>query len=312
MNVLLNIVFPVFGLIVTGYLAGRFGVLNAGAATSINRFVYYFALPPLLFTFTARVPVSESLNWPFVGAFLTGTLLTFALSFAVSRRFFANDRATSIIHGHAAVFANTVYMGIPLFLLAFGERGTMPAITGALCLLPVIGGVIAGVDVCLNRESATAGRIVRDVVGSLGRNPLLVAAAAGITFSLSGWVIPSALGTYLDMLGRVASPAALFTLGLSLIGQSLTANKAEVSWIVFVKLVLHPLVVGLLGAWVFGLSGRVLQSAVLLAGLPSGALVYVVAQRFDIFVGRASASIVVSTALSVVTLSGFLMWILGV
>jgi len=302
MHVLFDVVLPVFGLILTGHVAGRLRVLGGTAAAAINRFVFYFALPPLLFTFAARAPVAESLNWPFIGAFLGGTLATFACAFAVSRSIFRNDMATSIVHGHAAIFANTVYLGIPLFLLAFGEQGTMPAITAALCLLVVISGVIAGLDVCLNRAS-TPGLIMRDTLGSLVRNPLAVAALSGVLFSLWEIPVPGAIGTYLDMLGRVASPAALFTLGLSLVGQPFAANMREVGWLVFAKLVLHPLTVALLGVFLFGLEGRWLQSAVLLAALPSGALVYVVAQRFDIFVGQASATIIMSTAISIVTIS---------
>lgn len=311
MHVLFNIVMPVFGLVVTGYFAGRSGVLNAAAAAPINRFVYYFALPPLMFTFTARAPVAESLNWPFIGAFFVGSVLTFAVAYAVSRIVFRNDTATSIMHGHAAAFANTVYMGIPLFLLAFGEQGTVPAITAGVTQLFIIAPVIAGVDVCLNRVSAP-GRLLWDVGRSMATNPLLIAAMAGTAFAWWGAIIPAALATYLDMLGRIASPAALFTLGLSLVGQRLAADKGEVGWIAFAKLIIHPLAVGLLGAFAFDLTERGLQSAILLAALPSGALVYVVAQRFDLFVARASASIIVSTALSVATVSGLLMWMLGV
>lgn len=80
----------------------------------------------------------------------------------------------------------------------------------------------------------------------------------------------------------------------------------EVGWLILAKLILHPLAVGLLAAYVFDLEDRWLQSAVLLAALPSGALVYVVAQRFDIFVGRASSTIILSTALSMLTISALL------
>jgi hypothetical protein len=149
MNVIFEVVLPVFGLIITGYLAGRFRVLGGDAASAINRLVFYFALPALLFTFAARAHVAESLNWPFIGAFPGGTLVTSACAFAVSRVSFRNDTVASIRHAHAAVFANTVYLDIPLSLLAFGEQGAMPMIASALCLLVVISGVIASVDVRL-------------------------------------------------------------------------------------------------------------------------------------------------------------------
>ena len=308
MRVLFEVVLPVFGLILTGYLAGYFRILGASAAAVINRFVFYFALPALLFTFAARAPVAESLNWPFIGTFLGGSIATFAGAFVVSRLVFHNDAPSSFIHGHAAVFSNTVYLGIPLFLLAFGEQKTMPAITAGLSLLVIISGVIAGIEVCLSRAS-TASRIVKDTLGSLVRNPLAIAAVTGVLFSYWGIGLPRGLDAYLDMLGRVASPVALFTLGLSMVGQPLRSNLREVGWLVLVKLALHPLIVGLLGAYVFGLEGRWLQSAILLAALPPGALVYVVAQRFDLFVGRASATIILSTVLSLPTISALLIWI---
>ena len=44
MNGLINVAIPVFGIILTGYLAGRFAVLGPELATALNRFVYYFAI----------------------------------------------------------------------------------------------------------------------------------------------------------------------------------------------------------------------------------------------------------------------------
>lgn len=168
MNVVFEVVLPVFGLIITGYLAGRFRVLGGDAASAINRLVFYFALPALLFTFAARAHVAESLNWPFIGAFPGGTLVTSACAFAVSRVSFRNDTAASIRHAHAAVFANTVYPGIPLSLLAFGEQGAMPMIASALCLLVVISGVIAGVDVRLIIDKNSLWREMNIQKGDLG------------------------------------------------------------------------------------------------------------------------------------------------
>ena len=49
MGALINVVLPVFGIILTGYLAGRFKALGSDSAAAINRFVFYFALPAALF-----------------------------------------------------------------------------------------------------------------------------------------------------------------------------------------------------------------------------------------------------------------------
>src|SRR5262245_14000498 len=68
MDALINVVVPVFGIILTGYLAGRLGVLGPDSAAALNRFVFYFALPPALLIFMARAPIDKIFNWPFIGA----------------------------------------------------------------------------------------------------------------------------------------------------------------------------------------------------------------------------------------------------
>ena len=75
MDALINVVLPVFGIILTGYLAGRFEALGPESAAALNRFVFYFALPCALFIFTARAPADKIFNWPFIGALVSGALL---------------------------------------------------------------------------------------------------------------------------------------------------------------------------------------------------------------------------------------------
>jgi len=70
MDAIINVVIPVFGVILTGYLAGRLKLLGPESAAALNRFIFYFALPPALFIFTARAPVEKIFNWPFIGAFV--------------------------------------------------------------------------------------------------------------------------------------------------------------------------------------------------------------------------------------------------
>src|SRR5262245_7159708 len=72
MDALINVVLPVFGIILTGYLAGRFEALGPDSGAALNRFVFYFALPIALFVITARAPIDRISKWPFIGAFPAG------------------------------------------------------------------------------------------------------------------------------------------------------------------------------------------------------------------------------------------------
>ena len=309
METLVEVAFPVFAIVLTGYLAGQFGILGAQSAAALNCFVYYFALPPVLFVFTARAPITEILNWPFIAAFLGGTTLTLIVALAGGRFVFGHDTPRLAMHGLTAVFANTAYMGIPLFLTAFGPDGALPAIVGTLVANTVlIGGAIAAMET-VRAKGPSLFDILSEVAGTLVRNPLLVAPFLGIFASLLALPIPKPIGNYLDLLAAAAGPAALFALGLSLVGRRLTAGIGEVSWLVILKLGLQPVVTFILVRWVFNVEPVWAEAAIILAALPVGALVFVLAQQYETYVDRASATIVVSTVLSVATVSGLLIWL---
>ena len=59
---ILNVALPIFGVILAGYLAGRWRILGGEATTALNAFVSYFALPVLFFGTLARTPVGAVLD----------------------------------------------------------------------------------------------------------------------------------------------------------------------------------------------------------------------------------------------------------
>ena len=84
MNVVVNVAIPVFAIMLAGYLAGRFRLLGTDASSALNTFVYWFALPPVLFLSMARVPFEQIFNWPFLWAYIIGMALAALLAVIVS------------------------------------------------------------------------------------------------------------------------------------------------------------------------------------------------------------------------------------
>lgn len=309
MDALVNVAVPVFGLVLTGWIAGRAGVLGEASAAALNRFVYFFALPALLFAFTARAPIARTLNWPFLGAFLGGTAIALAVAVVADRVLWRNGTIETAMAGLTAVFANTAYMGVPLLLTAYGPDGALPAIVATLATSTLlIGGTIALIE-SRRAVGPSLGLVVSQVAKVLVRNPLLVAPFLGIAVASADVAIPKPVGNYLDLLAAAAGPAALFALGLSLVGRRLGGNAVEVAWLTAVKLVVHPAATWLLLAYVFRVEAQWANAAIILAALPVGALVFVVAQQYEVYVERASAAVVVTTALSVITVSVLLIWL---
>jgi malonate transporter len=144
--------------------------------------------------------------------------------------------------------------------------------------------------------------LLRDLTRALATNPLVMAPALGLAVRASGLAMPTPIETFLTLLGGAAGPCALFALGLFLVGKRLRANAAEVAWVTVVKLAVQPAVTWLLAVPLLGLAPFWAGSVVLLSGLPTAALVFTLAQRYGVYVDRASSATLASTVLSVLTI----------
>jgi hypothetical protein len=302
MLAILNVVLPVFGIILAGYLCGRFRLLGEASSEALNRFVYFLALPALFFISIARVGVGDALNWRFLAAYCGGVIVTAGVAVFGGRRLFPNRLAAQGLHALSAIFANTGYMGIPLLVTAFGPGAALPSIIATVLNGAVIMAIgIFVVEIDLSRDRG-AGGVVYDALRGVARSPLVLSAVGGILCSGFGLAVPEAVARFCDILGAAAPPAALFAIGLFLVGRSLTAGLAETSWLVLHKLLLQPLVTAVLAFGLLQMDRLWAASAVALAALPTGSLVFVLAQQYGIYTQRATAAILVSTVLSVVTL----------
>ena len=68
MQAVVNVVIPVFAIVLAGYLCGRFKLLGPGGSEALNGFTYYAALPALFFGSLAKVELAQIFNWSYLGA----------------------------------------------------------------------------------------------------------------------------------------------------------------------------------------------------------------------------------------------------
>lgn len=308
MGPVLNVVFPIFAIMAAGYAAGHFRLLGKESSEALNRFVYFVALPALFFVSMARVSLDEVFNLPFLGAYGGGAAATFAVAVLVARIAFPNRLGALGLAGLSAIFANTGYMGIPLLMLAFGEAGMLPAIITTIlngAVIMALGIVLLELDVHQGKSGlVVAVNVLRGIV----RSPLVLSAAAGLVVSALDLPLPQAIGTFCDILGASAGPCALFAIGLFMVGKSPTAGITEVSWLVLLKLLVQPLITWVLAYHVFTMEPVWAAGALVQSALPTGALVFVLAQQYGIYVQRSTAVIMASTVLSLFTLSALFVW----
>ena len=127
MDAIVSAVIPVFGLVLCGWIAGRTGIVGAESSDALNQFVFYFALPAMLFAAVARGSLSQILNWPFLAGVVLATLACAAAGFAVSAWLSGGSAQEHTLRALNASFSNTGYLGIPLVTVAYGAEAALPA-----------------------------------------------------------------------------------------------------------------------------------------------------------------------------------------
>ncbi len=310
----------IFVTVAIGWIAGRARWLGAAGADTdparvLGHAAFYIFVPALLFRTTARLDLHH-LPWVTLAAFFVPVLLMLFANYAWQRArrrgqaHAAGDRSAALPSAHtiAAVFGNTVQIGIPLIAGVFGEAGLGIHVTlvsvHALVLLSVL---TALVELDLARARArhdASGQLVKTLsltVRNTVIHPVVLPVLGGLAWNLSGLRLPAVLDETLALLGTAVAPLCLVLIGLSLAYTHVHGAWRAAAAITVLKLVVQPVLVLGVARFGFGLQGLPLTVVVMLATLPCGSNALIFAQRYRAHEAETTAAIVLSTFAFVVT-----------
>ncbi|MFW2588462.1 AEC family transporter [Sagittula sp. SSi028] len=294
---------PFFGLIGLGYGAARTRFFSAEATAHLTKFVFYFALSAMLFQFSANLTLDEIFEPRLASAYLFGTALVYGVGMAVAfwRRM---DAPTAAVEAQCAAIGNTGFLGVPMLALLLGQEAVGPIIL-VLVIDTVIFSSALTLIITAAREGTMSLRIFRVLAIGLLKNPMIVSIALGLLVSASGVGLHEVLNSFFVTLGAAATPGALFAIGASLASKS--AERLEVAaWLSVAKLILHPLFVALGAYYLFPVDAYRASVVISAAALPVAGNVFILAQHYGVAPQRVSASILISTAASIVTVSAII------
>jgi predicted permease len=306
MSDIFSLLLPFFGMIFIGYVAARLIRQPAEAMGWLNVFILYAALPALFFKLIAKTPMEQLARMDFVGTSLLATYSIFALLFVVGVVIRKNSIAETTIQSFCGSYGNIGYMGPGLALLVFGEAAAVP-VALIVCLENATHFIVAPAMMAIaGGDKRSPLKLAGDICKKVLTHPFILAVILGFIAAGTSWAPPEPLQRLIDYLAPTAAPCALFAMGVTLALRPIKRLSVEMCYIVPAKLILHP-VVTYVFLTSFGTFDPIwIYSAVLLAGLPTAANVFVIAQQYQVWQERASASILISTVLSVVTLTGVL------
>lgn len=299
--VVLEVVAPIFAIILMGYLAARRRWISEAGFAGMNGFTFSLAAPALLF---AAGTAGHQGGGRAALAFFLGCVVLYAATVLAARRAGVPLGAAGSL-GLNVTFGNTVMMGIPLVVAAFGQ----PGLSVLLAILAVHSMVLLGAATVVAEIAQSSGAkplvVLRNTLFGVARNPVVMAVLLALVWRGLGWPVPAAARTTLEMLGAAAPPLALFCLGASLTGFAAAGLWVQTGATVVLKLAVLPVVV-----WGFctllGVSAFETSVAVLTAALPTGANAFLMARRYSTGADGSGAAVLITTVLSVVTLSALL------
>ncbi|XP_012227466.1 lysosomal cholesterol signaling protein isoform X2 [Linepithema humile] len=242
-----------FGIILCGYIAGRFGVITKSAANGMNTFVGNFALPSLIFMSLAKLDFTL-VNWKFLLAVLIAKSCVFITVLIVSLVIKKPSNP-----GRAALFAifttqsNDFAIGYPMIAALYGK--THPEYAAylylmapiSLAILNPIGFVLLEIGKRRVEEHANCRNMVYSIMKGVVMNPVLFMTVLGIVGNLIfRHNVPRLLASILEVFGNAFSANALFLLGLMMVGKvhKLKGTALVMPGIlILVKLLVLPLVI---------------------------------------------------------------------
>jgi len=210
-----------------------------------------------------------------------------------------------------ATFGNTLAIGAPLVAMAYGPAALVTLLTlisvHALILLTLATLVL---EWAVAREHLAAG--TASAQGALGtvlrtvRNgfihPVPLPIILGLLFAQTGLVMAPVLDRPLALLGSAFGPMALLLVGLTMAFMKVgTHLRAALGMTLLKNLVLPVLVAAF--SWIMGLRGQPLVVMIVAASLPVGANVFLFSQRYEVAQELVTASMAVSTAMALATVS---------
>ena len=291
LTVFLEVVLPVALIAVAGAFIGHW---RGVAVAPISALVFYLFSPALVFHSMSTTTVSAGVSLRVV-AVMAATFLAMylvATGWSLVARHEADLRAGFAL---AATTPNVGNMGLPVALLAFGERGLEIAVMNFV----VGAGLAYSVGIAI---ASTAGGTAREALRAPFRYPVVYAAAGGVAVNALDLDLPVTIEAPVSTLAGAAVPVMLVVLGLQLrsaVGLDRLVDTAVVN---AGRLLVAPVVTWAV-ATALDLEGLTRDTLVVLASMPTAVVSIIVATEFGAAPAFVTRAVVTSTLSSMLTVT---------
>jgi len=295
--VFLNVVTPVFILVVIGYFVGP--RLNI-EARSLSRTAYFVFIPAFVFNIISEAKIDSELALQMLSFILVAQIAVALLGFMVGKAL-RQSREITAAFVLIATFGNVGNFGLPLIVFRLGETARTYATVYFVATVFISFVICVGVASWARSGGVTA-------VFSVFKTPALIALIPALVFNITDVEVPIFLSRLSGLLGQAMIPVMLITLGVQM-GE---ISKIKINFNVFaastVRLIGGP-VLALLIVPYFGLEGLERSTGILQAAMPAAVLASIISLEYKLLPEFVTTTVLFSTIYSILTLTVILTFI---
>lgn len=302
--IVLNALFPIFGLLALGSLLKSLGLTSNEYLKKSDRLVYFIFFPIMLFWKVGGAPHGQGDQFTFVAVTLLVLLLMFAISTVVIRFGPVSDFEAGSFSQSCYRF-NT-YIGVAVILNSLGEAGIgyfgiMIAVT-----IPIVNAFAVATLIWFSGFDGDLKKRGKIFIKALIGNPLIIGSLLGVVYSRLVGGFPEFIDNTLQLMSMVTLPLALLSIGGSLSFKGIRKYLPISLLGALLKLMVFPLL-GFCFYHFFNVDGTAFKTGMIFMCLPASTTIYVLSSQLNSDTELASASIIISTLLSFVSLSAALL-----
>ena len=296
--------FPIFLVMVIGYILKQIGMLNDNFVTVANRFNFKVTLPFMLFRDISGVDIRAVFDIRYV---LFCALVSTACFWIIwgGVKLFLKDQSMRGAFVQASFRSSAAVMGLAFIQNMYGSSAMGPLMIVSAVPLYNIFSVIV-----LTFEGAHSGEVdpkqkIKAACINIAKNPIILGILAGLIVGLLGIDFPVIVDKTVNSVAQMATPLALITIGAGFEGRKALAKIAPTMAASMIKLVLQPLVFLPVAAWM-GFSGEKMIAILIMLASPTTPSCYIMAKSMNNDEVLTASVIVTTTLMAAFTLTGWI------
>ncbi|WP_151747232.1 AEC family transporter [Acinetobacter lactucae] len=300
-----QVILPILILLLMGYVCVLIKLITPEQIRALSPFVIKISLPAFLIHSLANKNLQDIWHPAYFLAYGGGSLILFFLAFLLYRKYFKNSLTHSAVISMGASMSNTGFMGTAILTMLIGNHAAIYiSLTLIIENLLIVALMLILAEAGLHQQQSLF-PLLKQTFLNLLKNPVIIAILVGMGCILLDVNLPATLDQSLELLGRTASPLALFAIGGSLVGIGITTVNIESILLATFKVVLMPFVIFALFLITPNVSREMLYAGTLIAALPMPIAFGIFGQAYGLN-EKALTPLMISTIVGFIGVSGLI------